>query len=141
MKDKLWRNFQCESRTNGYFSSYINKLHIYHAKEYLRFVNDLGEEINKSHSPPYSPELNSISERVNRAISDYKRSMLIQSNLPICFWPFVVKHIVYICNHIPHSTPITTPFLLVTNKNPNLDNFRVFVCASYVLKLPQGSKF
>lgn len=47
----------------------IKKLHSDGAKEYLALQNSLGGgEDDKSFSPPYTPELNRIAERVNRTM-------------------------------------------------------------------------
>lgn len=67
--------------------------------------------------------------------------MLVQANLPTCFWPFVVKHAVYVRNRVPHSATTKTPYFMVTGTKPNLENLRVFGCASFVPKQPKGKKF
>lgn len=67
--------------------------------------------------------------------------MLIQANPPTCIWPFSVKHEVYVRNRVPHSKTGEPPLFPMTDKKPNLKNLRVFGCAAYILKLPEGSKF
>lgn len=119
----------------------IKELHSDQAKEYLRLGHDLGEHVKKSCSPPYTPQLNAIAERVNRTIGDASRSMLIQANFPTCLWPFAVKHAVFVRNHIQHSATKVPPILLMTGKKLNLKNIRVFGCAVFVLKIPEASKF
>lgn len=121
--------------------SVIKRLHSDQAKEYIHLGNDLGEDVLKSYSPPYTPELNAIAERVNRTIADAARSILIQADLPSCLWPFAVKHVTYIRNRVPHSATNASPYLNLTGKKPSLKHARVFGCVTYVLKLPRGSKF
>ena len=82
----------------------IKKLHSDGAKEYLALQDSLGGgEESKSFSPPYTPELNGIAERVNRTMVEGALAMLIQANLPSCLWPFALKHAIYVRNRIPHS--------------------------------------
>lgn len=97
--------------------------------------------VEKSHSPPYRPEHNSIAERVNRTVEDAARSILIQAKLPECLWPFALKHVMYVRNRVPHSTTGTTPYTLFTGEKPDLKHIKVFGCAAYVLRLPRPSKF
>jgi len=119
----------------------IKRRHSDNAKEYVRLGKDLGGGVDKSFAPAYTPELNAIAERVNRTIEDASRSMLIQANLPTCLWPFAVKHVVYVRNRVAHSTTNQTPYSLVTGEKPNLKNVRVFGCAAFVFKQPEGRKF
>jgi hypothetical protein len=43
-------------------------------------------------------------------------------------------------NGVPHSTTKETPFEMLTGARPNLKNVRVFGCASFSLRMSQGSK-
>ena len=104
--------------------------------------NDIGGvNQNKSFSPPYTPELNGIAERVNRTMVEAALSMLIQANLPSYLWPFALKHAIHVRNRVPHSATGKTPYLVMTGHKPSLKHFRVFGCAAYVLRQPSGSKF
>ena len=100
-----------------------------------------GVNQNKSFSPPYTPELNGIAERVNRTMVEAALSMLIQANLPSCLWPFALKHGIHVRNRVPHSATGKTPYLVMTGHKPSLKHIRVFGCAAYVLRQPSGSKF
>lgn len=91
-------------------------------------------------SPPYTPELNGIAERVNRTLMEATRSLLIQPNLPNCLCPFALKHSAYIRNGLPHSSTGSPPYVSLMNEKPNLLYIRVFGCTAYVLRLPRGSK-
>jgi len=124
------------------FCGSIIKVHSDGAKEYVALQNDLGGGgSNKSFSPPYTPELNAIAERVNRTMVEAARSLLIQADLPPCLWPFALKHVIHVRNRVPHSTIAATPFSELTGERPSLKNVRVFGCAAYVLRLPRGPKF
>lgn len=130
-----------KSETNIGFTG-ITKLHSDGAKEYVALQNDLGGvDGDKSFSPPHTPELNGIAERVNRTMVEAALALLIQANLPRCLWPFALKHVVYVRNRVPHSSIGVTPFLVMTGEKPSLKNIRVFGCTAYVLRLPRGSKF
>lgn len=48
--------------------NYIRKIHSDNAMEFKRLGYDLGDEVNKSYSPPYIPELISIAYLVNITI-------------------------------------------------------------------------
>lgn len=120
----------------------IQKIHSDGAQEYIALQNSLGGgDEYKSFSPPYTPELNGIAERVNRTMVEGALAMLIQANLPSCLWPFAVKHVIYVRNRVPHSATGNTPYSIFVGKDPSLKHVRVFGCKAYVLKLPQGSKF
>ena len=100
-----------------------------------------GGKENKSISPPYTPELNGIAERVNRTMVEGSLAMLIQANLPSCLWPFALKHAIYVRNRVPHSATGSTPYSMFVGKKPSLKNLRVFGCAAYVLSVPDCAKF
>lgn len=122
-------------------ATFIKRLHSDNAKDYVRLGNDLGGSVHKPYAPRHTPKLNAIAERVNRTIEDSSRSMLIQGDLPTRLWPFAVKHVVYGRNRVLHSTTKKTPYSLVTGGKPSLKNIRVFGCAAYVLKRPEGREF
>jgi len=77
-------------------SSNLMKLHSDGAEEYKAILNDFGGVVfEKSFSPPYTPELNGIAERVNRTMIEASRSLLIQAKLPKCLWPYALKHVIH----------------------------------------------
>jgi len=120
----------------------FSKLHSDGAKEYMALQKELGgDDEDNSFSPPYTPELNGIAERVNRTIVESALALLIQAKLPRCLWPFAVKHVTYVKNRVPHSTTGSTPYSVFTGNKPSLKHVRVFGCTAYVLRLPEGTKF
>jgi hypothetical protein len=94
-----------------------------------------------TYSAPYTPENNPISERGNRTLFDAARTLLIEAGLPTCFWPFAIKHVVYVRNRVRHATTGDFPYYMVTGDMPSLRNLKVFGCRAYVLILPTPSKF
>jgi hypothetical protein len=94
-----------------------------------------------THSAPYTPENNPISERRNRTFFDAARTLLFEADLPDCFWPFAIKHVVYVRNRVRHATTGDSPYYMVTGDMPSLKNLKVFGCRAYILILPTLSKF
>lgn len=129
------------------YSRSIQELHSDGAKEYIGLQNNGGGgnenfgNFDQSFSAPYTPEHNAIAERVNRTIVEAARSLLIQAELPLCLWPYALKHVVHVRNRVPHSTIKDTPHMVMTGNRPSLKNVKVFGCTAYVLRLPRGSKF
>lgn len=120
----------------------ISKIHSDGAKEYVALQKDLGGVVgDNSFSPPHTPELNAIAERINRTMVEAARSSLLQASLPGCLWPFALKHVIYVRNRVPHSSVGATSYGIVTGEKPDMKHIRVFGCAAYVLRLPRGSKF
>ena len=130
----------CNQLGNAGFN--VGRVHSDCAKEYVSLQDAFrGEGVEKTFSPPYTPEHNGIAERVNRTVIEASRSLLIQANLPSSLWPFALKHVVYVRNRIPHSAIKSTAFEVVHGTKPSLKDIRVFGCSAYVLRLPRGSKF
>ena len=115
----------------------IGRIHSDYGLEYVSLGKQYPNTI-KNFSPPYTPELNGIAERINRTIVEPARSMLCQAGLPECFWPYAVRQAVFVRNRVRHSTIDASPYYLVTGKKPSLKHLRVFGCAAYVLRLPQA---
>jgi hypothetical protein len=116
----------------------------------VRVHSDGGKEYEKlerledhlaTYSAPYTPENNPISERGNRTLFDAARTLLIEVDLPACFWPFAIKHVVYVRNRVRHAATGDSPYYMVTREKPRLKDLKVFGCRAYVLILPTPSKF
>jgi hypothetical protein len=114
------------------------RVHIDGAKEYEKL--ERFEDHLATYSAPYTPENNEISERGNRTLFDAARTLPIEADLPACFWPFAIKHIVYVRNRVRHATTGDSPDYMVTGEKPSLKNLKVFGCRAYVLILPTPSK-
>ena len=77
----------------------------------------------------YSPEMNSIAERMNRTIIEHASSMLWAAGLPIGFWAAAVKTSVFLTNRSPASALRgMTPFEAYFGTKPNLGFLRVWGC-------------
>lgn len=75
-------------------------------KEYQSVkVQDFLRENATEHevTPPYTPELNGMAERLNRTLMERVRCLLVSSGLNHSFWKDAMEYSVYIYNRTPHS--------------------------------------
>lgn len=96
---------------------YVNWSNTQSGKKIKRFLSDNGGEFSNSKvkqlfnehgiefelTPPYTPELNGVSERKNRTINDSARTMLNTAKFPVKYWEYAVMHAVYLQNRLPSS--------------------------------------
>ncbi|MBW0481154.1 hypothetical protein O181_020869 [Austropuccinia psidii MF-1] len=52
---------------------------------------------------PYSPQENGEAEQLNRTLGDIARAMLVQGNMPACFWQYAYANACFIHNCLPNS--------------------------------------
>jgi transposase InsO family protein len=96
------------------------------------FLRKLG--IEHQESPPYTPQSNGRSERLNRVINESARAMLIHANLPQQFWEEAVDTAAYTWNRLPNSAVDNkTPFEFYFDDIPDLSRMRPFGCVVYAL--------
>lgn len=102
------------------------------------FVNNSLDEfcekngIARQKTAPYTPQQNSLAERMNRTLLDRVRCMLIDSGLTRGFWAEAINTAVRIINSVPcKGTKDKCPDELWTGKTPNLSFFRVFGCTAF----------
>ncbi|KAJ9547029.1 hypothetical protein OSB04_019572 [Centaurea solstitialis] len=75
-----------------------------HGGEYLSqgFDSHLREfGIISQLTPPYTPQMNGVSERRNRTLPDMVRSMMCRSTLPVSFWGHALETAAHILNKVP----------------------------------------
>ena len=77
---------------------------------------------------PYTPQLNGVSERMNRTLVDKARTMLIDSKLPKMFWGDAILTAAYLTNRSPTRTLHTekTPYEMWTKQKPNFSKLQIF---------------
>ncbi|MBW0552967.1 hypothetical protein O181_092682 [Austropuccinia psidii MF-1] len=65
-------------------------------------------------SLPYSPQENGKAERLNRTLGDMAQAMMVESQMPDCFWRFAYASACFLHNRLPNSQihPRTTSCLL-----------------------------
>lgn len=85
---------------------------------------------------PYNPEMNSVSERLNRTLQEKARSMLLAADIDWKFWNEAVLTANYLKNRSPTSAcgkrfDEKTPAELWFGKKPDMSNIRVFGSTCY----------
>ncbi|CAI7807710.1 unnamed protein product [Closterium sp. NIES-54] len=82
----------------------------------------------------YSPQSNGVAERANRTIIEGERTILVDSGLPLRFWPLAVRHAIVIKNRVlthvggQHWVPKEK----WSGKKPLVDMLHVFRCMGLV---------
>ncbi|KAJ9557023.1 hypothetical protein OSB04_011637 [Centaurea solstitialis] len=110
--------------------------------EYLsdEFDNHLMEcGIVSQLTPPYTPQMNGVSERRNRTLLDMVRTMMCHSSLPISFWGHALETAAHILNRAPTKSVEKTPYELWKGKRPNISFLKIWGCEVYV-KRPTSEK-
>ncbi|CAI7868623.1 unnamed protein product [Closterium sp. NIES-53] len=82
----------------------------------------------------YTPQSNGVAERANRTIIEGGRTILVDSGLPLQFWPLAIRHATVIKNRVlthvggQHWVPMDK----WSGKMPLVDMLRVFGCMGLV---------
>ncbi|CAI7909702.1 unnamed protein product [Closterium sp. NIES-54] len=82
----------------------------------------------------YTPQSNGVAERANRTIIEGGRTILVDSGLPLRFWPLAIRHATVIKNRVlthvggQHWVPMEK----WSGKKPLVDMLRVFRCMGLV---------
>ncbi|KAJ9537478.1 hypothetical protein OSB04_030211 [Centaurea solstitialis] len=124
------------------FSRKIKFLRSDRGGEYLsdEFDNHLMEcGIVSQLTPPYTPQMNGVSERGNRTLLDMVRTMMCHSTLPMSFWGHALETAAHILNRAPTKSVEKTPYELWKGKKPNMSFLRIWGCEVYV-KRPTSEK-
>ncbi|MBW0514301.1 hypothetical protein O181_054016 [Austropuccinia psidii MF-1] len=70
---------------------------------------------------PYLPQENSKAECLNRTLGDMARAMVVQGQMPSCFWQFAYTSSSFIHNRIPNShCPKSSPHQELFRKAPSI---------------------
>ncbi|CAI7770390.1 unnamed protein product [Closterium sp. NIES-53] len=91
-------------------------------------------DIKQQLTTSYTPQSNGVAERVNQTIIVGGRTILVDSGLPLRFWPLAIRHATVIKNRVlthvggQHWVPMEK----WSGKKPLLDMLRVFGCMGLV---------
>uniref|UniRef100_H3H993 Integrase catalytic domain-containing protein n=1 Tax=Phytophthora ramorum TaxID=164328 RepID=H3H993_PHYRM len=97
-----------------------------------KFCADRG--IVQKFTPPYTPQLNGVAERMNRTLVECARCMLEHAGLPKWYWGEAVMTATFLRNRCPTRAVShdKSPYQVWTGKKPLLANLKVFGCHAYV---------
>lgn len=124
----------CES-AEAHFGSRVSRLRCDNGGEYTSndFKNFCARKgITIEYTVPYNPQMNGVSERMNRTICEKMRALLFESKLPEHFWSEAILTSTYLTNR---SSTVTlkgkTPFEMWYGRKPDISNLRVFGCKGF----------
>ena len=83
---------------------------------------------------PYTPQENSISERMNRTLIEMAHAMLSDTGLPNAYWGDAILYATHMLNHVPTRTldGDLTPHEAFTGNKPSVAHLRIFGCKAHV---------
>ena len=89
--------------------------------------------IRHQKTPPKTPQLNGLAERMNRTLVERVRCLLSQSQLPRCFWGEALSTVVHVLNLTP-CVPLgfEVPDRMWSGKEASYSHLRVFGCKAFV---------
>ncbi|RVW31737.1 Retrovirus-related Pol polyprotein from transposon TNT 1-94 [Vitis vinifera] len=89
--------------------------------------------IRHQKTPPKTPQLNGLAERMNRTLVERVRCLLSQSQLPRSFWGEALNTVVHVLNLTP-CVPLEfdVPDRIWSNNEISYDHLRVFGCKAFV---------
>ncbi|GMF66180.1 unnamed protein product [Phytophthora lilii] len=103
----------------------------YTSKRFDAFCRQEG--ISHQTSAPYSPQQNSLAERMNRTHTEMARSMLYHMQVDKQWWGEALMTAAHSVNHIPNTArPKTSPLEVLNGVKPSLEYLRVFGSRGYV---------
>lgn len=96
----------------------------------LDFLADKG--IVRQKSTPYYHIDPGMAEHAHQTVLNMARSLLISSNLPICFYGDAILTATYLHNRLIHTGASKTPYELLKGQSPKISHLRPFGCIAYV---------
>uniref|UniRef100_A0AAV1UYS4 Integrase catalytic domain-containing protein n=1 Tax=Peronospora matthiolae TaxID=2874970 RepID=A0AAV1UYS4_9STRA len=113
----------------------------YTSRTMSKFCADHG--IMQKFTPPYTPQLNGVAERMNRTLVESARCMMVHAELSKSYWGEAVMTANFLRLRCP-SRSIShdkSPYKVWSGKKPILANLKVFGCHAYVhVPKPKRSK-
>ena len=104
----------------------------YTSSEMAKFCKRRG--IEQKFTPPYTPQLNGVAERMNRTLVECARCMIEHAGLPKTYWGEAVMTSAFLRNRCPtRGTAMDkSPYQVWTGRKPMLTNLKVFGCHAFV---------
>ncbi|VDO16552.1 unnamed protein product, partial [Brugia timori] len=150
-KSRFTMAFLMKDKTNvaEHFEEYLNTMRSYigdsnakvfyfrtdGGREYLTDKMKIifkNENIILEQTPPDTPQLNGVAERINRTLAEMVRSMLVDCGLPLEFWELALNQAVHVHNRMPHkSLGMKSPYEALRNRLPDLNYVYRFGCVVY----------
>uniref|UniRef100_H3H9W0 Integrase catalytic domain-containing protein n=1 Tax=Phytophthora ramorum TaxID=164328 RepID=H3H9W0_PHYRM len=105
-----------------------------HGQGQAFMVNNNKRKGRPKFTPPYTPQLNGVAERMNRTLVECARCMLEHAGLPKTYWGEAVMTATFLRNRCPTRAVShdKSPHQVWTGKKPLLANLKVFGCHAYV---------
>lgn len=82
-------------------------------------------------SPPETPELNGVAERINRTLLQKIRAMLVDCGLLLKFWELALINKQFLCTTCHKKLGFKTPIKLISGEPPKIEYIRRFGCICY----------
>ncbi|KAJ9543963.1 hypothetical protein OSB04_023670 [Centaurea solstitialis] len=79
-------------------------------------------------TPPYTPQMNGVSEKRNRTLLDMVRSMMCRSTLPVSLWGHALKTAAHILNRVSTKLVEKNSYKIWTSKKPKLYFLKIWGC-------------
>lgn len=144
---KLWVFLmRTKDQVLGYFKHFVALVERQTGKKLKCIRSDNGGEYSgpfdaycKEHgirhqfTPPKTPQLNGLAERMNRTIVERMRCLISQSGLSMTFWGEALNTVVHVLNLSP-SAPLEgdIPERVWTGKDVSYSHLKVFGCKAFV---------
>jgi len=106
------------------------------------FLDLLGEKgITFEPSPPYTQHKNGTAEQMIRTLNAKVRSMMLDANVPIIFWPEAIRMACYLHRRSPTSslTDNRSPYEALYGTVPKIGHLKQFGCRVYK-HIPPGQR-
>ena len=104
----------------------------YASNKFAAYCRNQG--IVQQFTPPYTPQLNGVAERMNRTLVESARCMIEYAGLSKRYWGEAVMTAAFLRNRCPTRATgyDKSPHEMWTKKKPLLKNLKVFGCHAYV---------
>lgn len=129
-KSEVFEHFKVyEAMVTAKFGQKVSRLRCdnggeYKSKEFEHFCQQKGIQVEWT--APYTPEMNGVSERMNRTLVEKSRAMLEDSGVDKQFCGQAIQTAAYLTNRSPTCaiSPDVTPFELWEGKKPEVSKLR-----------------